>query len=222
MKNMMAEMQAAAKKKAARAAAGTERRSSAPPRPGDPPSLASLETGLASVQRRRKTNANRSDAALAAAGLAESTTAQLSAHTIAKLLEWGNPKPAAELYVAARDGDAVAVAQLLDDGTDANVVLHDGGEWRETSLLAAARFGRTAAVRVLLAQGADVDARDGDGSNAAHAAASMDHTETLAALIDKGVDVLHRNSRGATPAHVAAFAGHTTKTAAALFHAGGM
>lgn len=77
-------------------------------------------------------------------------------------------------------------------------------------------------MRLLVKRGAAVNATDGEGSTAAHCAASMDQTAALTELILAGADVTATNKRGQTPAHVAAFAGHTTRIIQILYKAGGV
>ena len=64
---------------------------------------------------------------------------------------------------------------------------------------AAARAGDVAAVRSLLADGADVDARQGDGATALHWAAHRGDLELAGVLIDAGADVNAANALDATP-----------------------
>ena len=56
-------------------------------------------------------------------------------------------------------------------------------------LVDAARDGDIAAVRVLLAQGAGVDATEGDGTSALHWASYRNDIETAGRLLDAGADV---------------------------------
>ena len=63
----------------------------------------------------------------------------------------------------------------------------------------AARHGDWAAVRTLLEEGADVDARQGDGSTALHWASYRDDREAAALLIRAGADVDAANDLGVTP-----------------------
>ena len=69
-------------------------------------------------------------------------------------------------------------------------------------LIDAARDGDLAAVRALLAQGAGVDATEGDGTSALHWASYRDDIETVALLLDAGADVNAANDLGATPLYV--------------------
>ncbi len=66
-------------------------------------------------------------------------------------------------------------------------------------LVDAARDGDTAVVRALLAQGAGVDATEGDGTTALHWASYRDDVEIVELLLDAGADVDATNGLGATP-----------------------
>ena len=56
----------------------------------------------------------------------------------------------------------------------------------DKQLLDAARYGRTETVRLLIAQGANVNAKDDDGWTPLHLATKYDRTETARVLIEKG------------------------------------
>ncbi len=66
-------------------------------------------------------------------------------------------------------------------------------------LVDAVRDGDTAVVRALLAQGAGVDATEGDGTTALHWASYRDDVEIVELLLDAGADVDATNDLGATP-----------------------
>ena len=69
----------------------------------------------------------------------------------------------------------------------------------EAALAEAARKADWAAVRGLLHDGAEVDAREGDGSTALHWASYHDNRQTAALLIRAGADVDVANDLGVTP-----------------------
>ena len=71
-------------------------------------------------------------------------------------------------------------------------------------VVAAARAGDAAAVRVLLAGGADVDARQGDGATALHWAAHRGDLALAAMLLEAGADPDAANALDATPLWLAA------------------
>jgi len=57
---------------------------------------------------------------------------------------------------------------------------------------------------VLLAKGADVDAKDGSGQTPLHVASSLETKRVPELLIAKGANVNARDNRGNTPLHLAA------------------
>ena len=69
----------------------------------------------------------------------------------------------------------------------------------DAPLADAAKRADWAAVRALLQEGADVDARQGDGSNALHWASYRDNREIAALLIRAGSEVNASNDLGVTP-----------------------
>ena len=86
-------------------------------------------------------------------------------------------------------------------------------------VIAAARAGDVAAMRALLAAGADVDARQGDGATALHWAAHRSDHAIADALIDAGADVDAANALDATPLWLASMNGDA-RLAARLLAAG--
>ncbi len=79
-----------------------------------------------------------------------------------------------------------------------------GAAAQQAVLADAMQRGAAGAVRSLLAQNADVDARQGDGATALHWAAYLNDAETAAALIRAGADVDAANDYGVTPLSLAA------------------
>ena len=78
----------------------------------------------------------------------------------------------------------------------------------QTSLILAARAGRTEAVQLLLAAGAAVNATTGAGGTAAFVAAQEGHYGALRLLISAGANVNAPTHMGATAIFVAARNGH--------------
>ena len=68
----------------------------------------------------------------------------------------------------------------------------------DAALAGAARHADWAAVRTLLDEGADVDAREGDGSTALHWASYWDNREVAALLIRAGIEIDAANDLGVT------------------------
>ena len=81
------------------------------------------------------------------------------------------------------------------------------GETAGRSLLEAARAGDTAAVRALLRQGTDVDARAVDGATALHWAAHRDDLAAAALLIRAGANAGATNRYGVAPLALACLNG---------------
>ena len=86
-------------------------------------------------------------------------------------------------------------------------------------LVEAAKKADIAAVRTLLTQGLDVNARAGDGATALHWAAYRDQIELVRLLLGSGASVNATNDLGVTPLWVAATSRGTT-TVEALLAAG--
>ncbi|ABM62608.1 ankyrin repeat domain-containing protein [Halorhodospira halophila] len=109
---------------------------------------------------------------------------------------------AAALVAAALHGDAVQVAELLEQGVDPDVNVRGGDAEGRTLLMEAARLGYREVVEDLLAAGADAGSVDEYGADALwHAAVGYvsagderaglerdaDRSETVQALLDAGV-----------------------------------
>ena len=81
----------------------------------------------------------------------------------------------------------------------------------QTPLMIAAREGGEAGVRLLLARGADVHARDSAGGTALHVAARPwwgENAAIVAMLLAAGADARARNAAGSTPGELALAAGY--------------
>ena len=101
--------------------------------------------------------------------------------------------------LAARNGGAAIIAQLLAAGVDPNNPAHavNAGE---TPLLFVARSGQVEAMRLLLDAGADVNARETwNGQSALMWAAAEGHVPVVDILIERGADIGARSNSGATP-----------------------
>jgi len=78
----------------------------------------------------------------------------------------------------------------------------------DAQLIEAAKAGQPTVVRALLAQRADANAREADGTTALHWAVRSDDRPTVAALIKAGADVSATNRYGVTPLALAATNGN--------------
>ena len=76
------------------------------------------------------------------------------------------------------------------------------------SLHEVAREGDVVALTRMLGQGADLEARDGQGWTPLHWAARKGHLEVVRLLLDRGADRKARGKDGETPADLASGAGH--------------
>jgi ankyrin repeat protein len=97
------------------------------------------------------------------------------------------------------------VETLVKAGANANTAVAEG----ETPLMTAARSGSVAVVKVLLAHGADVKAKEGwRGQDALTWAAGEGHLGAAQVLIENGADVNAQSKDGYTPLAFAARQGH--------------
>jgi len=100
------------------------------------------------------------------------------------------------LWSAAKQGDLAAVRRFLASDVGINQTDKKLGT---TSLTLAAAAGHVEAVKLLIEQNAEVNARNADGGTALHAAAFFGQVETAELLLAQGADALARNSAGTTP-----------------------
>jgi ankyrin repeat protein len=92
-------------------------------------------------------------------------------------------------------------------------LLASGAVPPEAPLADAAMRGDLSRVEVLLQQGADVNAAQGDGMTALHWAAELGHADMAARILEAGADVSVKTRVGDyTPLHVAARGGHADVT----------
>lgn len=87
------------------------------------------------------------------------------------------------------------------------VVIASTGAVAGGPLFDAVKAGDIAGVERLLANGAEVDSRDGDQATPLIAAALNDQPAVAELLLSKGADVMARNAGGFTPLHAAAYSG---------------
>jgi rhodanese-related sulfurtransferase len=118
------------------------------------------------------------------------------------------PKPAASAAAAHAD---VALDPALQQWLAAQGFGPDGLDgviWNNTTpLMHASYLGDAAIVRQLIAAGAPLDARNGDGGNALWLACVGNHPDIVDILIDAGIDIDNRNDNGATCLMYAASSG---------------
>jgi ankyrin repeat protein len=114
--------------------------------------------------------------------------------------------PDISIHDAAGDeGNIEAVKQHLAAGANVNAKEVEFG-W--TPLHLAALNGHKEIAELLIANGAEVNARDGSGETPLHGAARYGHKEIIELLIAKGAGVKRKDEVGSTPLHLAAEDGH--------------
>ena len=116
-----------------------------------------------------------------------------------------SPEPPVSLQEAAAIGNIDLVRFLIENGTDVNVL---DDSFFKTALHRAAISGHRNVAELLLAKGADVDARSSAISTPLHYAVEQGHKEITELLIAKGADVNAKKSADDTPLHSAVRGGY--------------
>lgn len=107
------------------------------------------------------------------------------------------------LMIAARDGQADQVRDLLDLGADPSVAASSERAMGMTALLLAAAEGHPEVLGLLLEAGARVDQPNAWGQTALQWAFGQGHAEAARALLGAGADPDHRDSDGRSPREIA-------------------
>lgn len=122
-----------------------------------------------------------------------------------------------DVFEAASFGDLDRLTTLLSGDPSLGLAFSGDGF---TALHFAAFFGRHEAAELLLARGADVDAR-GTGwmiGTPLHSASAGSHTEAMRVLLEAGADPNARQSHGFVPLHAAAQNGSVENVELLLRH----
>lgn len=109
-----------------------------------------------------------------------------------------------DILGAVTNGNAIAVAALLDDGASVHATTADG--W--TALHLAVQHGHAETVGVLLERGARVDATAQGGWTPLHLAAGVGHAVLVSPLVEHGASLSIVNADGFTSLHLGAQFGH--------------
>ena len=113
----------------------------------------------------------------------------------------GNPEADRALLDAANNGNIELIMQALNDGANVNAIW-DTGETENTPLHMAAFQGNNEIVELLIAKGANLEAKDRpNGGTPLFDAAQYGRKEVTELLIAKGADVNPKRSRMGTPLH---------------------
>ena len=104
--------------------------------------------------------------------------------------------PDVDIFTASAEGSLQAIRQHIAAGTDLDVIEPAGGG---TPLIVTTVSGQTAAAKLLIENGASLNATNNDGSTALHTAAFFGHPDTVKLLLEYGAEVNVRNAIGGTP-----------------------
>jgi ankyrin repeat protein/serine/threonine protein kinase/Flp pilus assembly protein TadD len=116
------------------------------------------------------------------------------------------------MIMAALNGNTEIVKTLLKKGVYIDVRAPqtlDKVSEGSTPLITSAFRGHIATVKLLIDNGADVNAKSSRGSTALIAAATKGHTEIVSVLLNRGANVNARTEFGTTALIAAAYRGHT-------------
>ncbi|HJU86743.1 MAG TPA: ankyrin repeat domain-containing protein [Gemmatimonadota bacterium] len=104
------------------------------------------------------------------------------------------------LWDSAIAGDTLGIRQALADGAKIDSLDVRRNPNGRLALNWAAWHNRVAAIEVLLAMGAPIEAENRTGFSALHHAAEAGSLEAARALLAAGADPMHANKAGRTPA----------------------
>jgi TonB family protein len=121
------------------------------------------------------------------------------------VLACSTPAFCSEIYEAATTGDLAKAKALLKDNPE---LVYSRNINRRTPLHYAAQNGHKDVAELLLANKAEVNAKDSSGYMPMHMAARYDHKDVVELLLANKADVNTQGAAGDTPLHLAAAEGH--------------
>ena len=124
------------------------------------------------------------------------------------------PAPAKDIWQASADGDIAELTANRRAGADLDGLMP--GAARVTTLTVAVVTDQSGSIEWLLANGANTNARNGDGSTALGAAAFLGRAEMAKILMGAGIDISIRNDSGQSALDIAKLDWATTETIAAM------
>jgi hypothetical protein len=113
------------------------------------------------------------------------------------------------INLAALRGHVAIVKMLIAKGASAVEPTGSGESGLSTPLHKAAEGGHKDVAELLLANHADVNAKDNQGATPLHWAAAYDHQDVVELLLTNNADVNAKANDGATPLHYAAYGRQT-------------
>lgn len=109
-----------------------------------------------------------------------------------------------DIKTAITNGDATLVKSMIEGDKS---LLESKIDTYFTPLNLASYEGKTDIVKYLLSKGADVKAKDKEGSTPLQNAAAKGHFDIVKMLVEKGSDVNYRDDNGVTPLHFGCMSG---------------
>lgn len=127
---------------------------------------------------------------------------------IAALVPLAAQSPQERLWDAAQSGDTAAVRAALDAGARVDSIDVRRNPNGRRALNWAAWFNHADVIRLLLAKGASIDARNNTGFTALHHAAENGSLEAARVLLEAGANPIIPNDNGLNPVETARNFGH--------------